>query len=152
MEYIGEHLKRKVYYVNYQKLVIDEMPYSDWICFAMSNEKPDDTKLTEFVQNVLKKDVLEFIGYGIYGEYLHNFFDNEMVLMSINGHYPEIDIVTTWNIDNLAEAFWECFGATCLPDRANYEDLKIICVDFDNLNYSTKLKDLINRFNENWLP
>jgi hypothetical protein len=62
MEYIGKHLKRKVYYVNYQELDINKIPYPDWICFAMANEKPDDTKLTEFVQIVLKKDVLEFMG------------------------------------------------------------------------------------------
>ncbi len=35
----------------------------------------------------------------------------------------------------LDNGFWECFGATALPDRADYDNLIIICTTLDNANY-----------------
>lgn len=73
--------------------------------------------------------------------------------MEVMENHPEIEIITTGNNeDDLANSFWGCYGATCLPPRTNCDDIKVICVSFDQNDYSLKLRNILKNFNRKWLP
>jgi|GEM_PF-503083 len=153
MKHLGQHMNRETFYLEIADDFKDKLPISNWICFAIANEKPDDKVLSEFIRTSIKNDLFEFKGFGLFGEYLHNAFDMEMVKMEIDEGHSEIEIMTTGSNDtDLANAFWENYGATCLPDRADYDNIKIVCVNFDKKDYSNRFSELIKRFNRKWLP
>src|SRR5690606_33144227 len=127
------HFERETFYVQFDELNIDQLPISNWVCFAIANEEPNKNQLSEFIRTCIKKDLFEFKGFGIYGDYLHTTFDLEMTKMEVDEGHPEIEIMTTGNNDtDLSNAFWECYFATCLPEKTDYDNVKIICVNFDN--------------------
>jgi hypothetical protein len=148
MQNIGKHWNRETFYIQFDELTEDKLPTSNWVCFAIANEPVNEKSFKQFVRICVEKDLFEFKGFGKFGEVLHLDFDLEMVEMEVNEEHSEIEIMTT----DLANALWECYGATCLPDKADYDNIKIVCVNFDKHNYSMKLTDLIKRFNRNWLP
>ena len=153
MKYLGKHWNRETYFLDLNDDYQEKLPNSNWVCFAIANTIPNDKILTEFIRYSISKDLFEFKGFGLFGEYLHTAFDMEMVKMEVDEKHPEIEIMTTGSNDtDISNAFWENYGATCLPDRADYDNVKIICICFDNIDYSDKLKSLINRFNRKWLP
>jgi hypothetical protein len=153
MKYLGKHMNRETFYLEIADDYKDKLPVSNWVCFAIANEKPDDKLLSQFIKASIKNDLYEFKGFGLFGEYLHNSFDMEMVKMEVDEGHSEIEIMTTGSNDtDLANAFWENYGATCLPDRADYDNVKIICVNFDRKDYSDRLSGLLKRFNRKWLP
>jgi len=68
-------------------------------------------------------------------------------------NHNEIDVMTTWHNDQtLADAFWQCFFATCLPDTTDYGNIKIICTDLDGINRVEELKNYLKEFELGWLP
>jgi hypothetical protein len=153
MKYIGKHMSRETYYINIKEDYRNKLPISNWVCFALANEMPDEIVLTDFIRNSIKNDIFEFKGFGLFGGYLHTAFDLEIVKMEVDEGCTEIEIKTTGSNDtDLAIAFWENYGATCLPDRADYENIKVICINFDENDFSKRLTQLLNRFNKKWLP
>lgn len=153
MQNIGKHWNRETFYVQFDELKIDELPNSNWVCFAIANEQPNEIVFKQFVRTCIEKDLFEFKAFGQFGETLHLDFDLEMVEMEVNEGHSEIEVMTTGNNGtDLANTFWECYGATCLPDRADYDKIKVVCVNFDKNNYLMKLTDILKRFNRNWLP
>jgi hypothetical protein len=153
MEYLGVHNDRKVYWWEYSEKNLDKLPDSNWICFVIEDGLPQSDLFEKFVRTSIHKGLLEFKAYGKLSSKLDDSFDETMVLMeTIEGHL-EIDITTTWhNKEGLASAFWQCFHATCLSETTDSNNLKIICVHFDNTNRKQELKNYIERFNEGWLP
>ncbi|GAB5551779.1 MAG: hypothetical protein Sapg2KO_13700 [Saprospiraceae bacterium] len=82
MEEIKTYQNRKVVWMDYNELLVGEMPKSDWICLATSSEsKPDADKFDRFTRDALKNGILEFKGHGKFGELLHDWFDETMVIM-----------------------------------------------------------------------
>jgi len=153
MQKIGKYHERETYYLELEEGYENHLPNGNWICFAIANEKPKSDELEKFIRNSIKNDLLEFKGQGKFGGYLHLSFDEEMVSMEVIENHPEIETMTTGNNeDDLANSFWECYGATCLPEKANYDKLKVICVSFDQNNYSMKLRNILKKFNRKWLP
>lgn len=125
----------------------------NWICFAISNSSFDKKKFEQFVRNSIRKGLLEFKTQGKFGENLHLTFDCIMVKMETDENYPPVDICTTGdNESDLANAFWECFYALALPDHADHERIKILCVNIDKKDYKSKLQSLIWKFDQGWLP
>ena len=146
-------MNRETFYLEIEDDFRDKLPVSNWVCFAIANEKPDEEVLSDFIRTSINNDLFEFKGFGLYGDYLHTAFDMEMVKMDVDEGHSEIEIMTTGSNDtDLANAFWENYGATCLPDRADYDNIKIICINFDNKDYSVRLSQLLKRFNRKWLP
>ena len=134
---------------NYQ----DKLPHGNWICLAIANEKPDEVILEKFIRTSIRKDLFEFKGQGKFGDFLHSSFDEIMVQMEVSENHSEIEIMTTGDDKtDLANGLWECYGASCLPDRADFENIKVICVTFDRTDYCEEIKEFILRFNSNWLP
>jgi hypothetical protein len=153
MRYLGKHCNRETYYLDINDDYKDKLPISNWVCFAIANSKPDDKTLSQFIRKSIEKDLFEFKGCGLFAEFIHDLFDEEIVAMEVLEDHPDIEIITTWSDDSrISNAFWECYGATCLPDRADYDNIKVVCLSFDNIDYSSKLESLIKRFNRNWLP
>jgi len=100
------------------------------------------------IRSIRKKTIanglLEFKGHGKFGELLHDSFDETMVIMETMEKHNEIEVMTTWhNNETLADVFWQCFFATCLPDNTNYENIKIVCSDLDGINRTNELQDYI---------
>ena len=154
MTEIGTYYDRKVFWTNYSELLNGNMPKSDWIClFTSSNRKPNYDEFDNFTRKSISNGLLEFKGHGIYGELLHDLFDETVSIMLAIENHPEIETMTTWhNDETFADVFWQCFFATCLPDETDYENLKIVCTDLDGINRKEELIEYLNRFENGWLP
>jgi len=153
MNFIGEHFGRKTYYLDINQNYDELLPTSNWVCFAISNDKPNEAQLERFIRKAIEKDLYDFKGQGKFGSYLHLSFDQTMVEMEVMEKHPDISIMTTGDDEtDLANGFWEAYGATCLPEQADYDNIKVICVSFDKIDYSMKLKNILKLFNRKWLP
>lgn len=143
MEYIGKYYERNVYYFDLVLEAVNTVDqFDNWICFAIASKPYPKEKAEAFIRNALLNGVLEFKAQGHYGEDLHILGDLTMVSLEVDEGYPVFDVMTTGDATtNLANAFWECFFATALPDRADYDHLKILCVSFDGTDYLTELKN-----------
>lgn len=152
MEVIGKYQSRQIFWLDYTKYA-DELPEKNWLCLAISNVSPNSSKFDKFVRTAISKDILEFKGHGKFGEKLHDMFDETMLVMETMEDYTEIDVMTTWhNNETLADVFWQCFFATCLPETADHDNIKIICTDLEGINRSDELKNYIKEFELGWLP
>jgi hypothetical protein len=157
MEYLGKHYNFETYYLSIDEEDINMvLPKKNWYCCAIANSDFDDqvnSRIHNFIRTSIDRDILSWHGLGKYGQKLHLTFDLIMTQMEIEYNHSEIDVTTVGeeNID-IADGFWNCYGASCLPERAEYETVKLICVSFDNHNYKEELKNLINKFNADWLP
>jgi len=152
MQNIGKYFDRQIYWLNYDKFS-DQLPDKDWVCLAVANQQPDLDKFDNFVRTAIAKDILEFKGHGKFGEKLHDLFDETMVVMETMEDHSEIGVMTTWhNDETLADTFWQCFFATCLPETADLDNIKVICTDLDGVNRTEELKSYIREFELGWLP
>src|SRR5215475_132025 len=120
MEYLGQHSGRKVYWWEFSEKTLEELPDTNWICFAISDKNPFQNEkincIRTFVKTCIDKNLLEFKAFGKYSSDLDDFFDIQVVLELEKGMGKDIFIMTTWHDkDSLADAFWQCFYATCLP-------------------------------------
>jgi len=154
MEKIGTYQNREVHWVNYPELLNYELPSSDWICMLTASRKePNANQFHQFFRKTIANNLLEFKGHGKYGELLHDLFDETMVIMETIENHSEITVMTTChNNETLADVFWQCFFATCLPESTDYENIKIVCSDLDGINRANEIMDYIKRFEEGWLP
>lgn len=152
MKYIGEYSNRQVFWVDYNKYS-DQLPDSNWICLAISNKPPDIADFDKFARTSIAKNILEFKGWGQFAEDIHDHFDGNIVIMETMENHAEIDVMTTWhNDETLADTFWQCFFATCLPDTLNVGDIKIICMDLDGIDRFEELQVYIKNFKLGWIP
>ncbi len=152
MKRIGSYKGIEVFYLDYSK-PYDLSGEKNWICFAISNLKYEKEKFQKFSQNAIDHNLLGFKTQGKYGDNLHIEFDLLMCELELFKNYPDIDICTTGNnYTDLANAFWECFLVTALPEHTDYNNLKIICVNIDECNYMEDLCLLLSKFNQNWIP
>lgn len=70
----------------------------------------------------------------------------------VENHEP-ISIMTTGHDDEtLADTFWQCFFATCLPATADLENVSIICTDLKRNDKSNALKKVLEQFQHGWIP
>jgi len=152
MNLIGKYFGRQVYWLDYENFA-NQIPDKNWICLAISNNQPDLDKFDEFVKHLISTNILEFKGYGQFGKELHDYFDENIVIMETMENHPEIDLMTTWhNDETLADTFWQCFFATCLPETADLENIKVICTDLDRVNRTEELQNYIKEFELGWIP
>lgn len=152
MESIGQYQSRQVFWLDYTKYT-HELPEKDWLCITMSDIDPNVIVFEKFVRTAIAKNILEFKGHGKFGKNLHDLFDEIMVEMEVMENHSEIGVMTTWhNNQTLAEAFWQCFFATCLPETADLDKIKIVCVDLDGINRTEELQSYLKRFELGWLP
>ena len=152
MQNIGKYFDRQIFWLDYYNYHY-QLPDNDWLCFAIANNQFDQNEFDKFVRTSISKNILEFKGHGQFGELLHDLFDRTMVIMATMENHNEIEVMTTWhNGETLADAFWQCFFATCLPDVAAYDNIKIICTDLDGINRIEELKSYIRKFELGWLP
>jgi len=154
MNKIKTYKDRKVVWVDYNELLDGKMPEGNWICLATSSQaKPDSDKFNRFTRDSIKNGILEFKGHGKFGELLHDWFDETMVIMETIENHSELNVITTWhNNESLANTFWQCFFATCLPETTDYDNLKLICTDLDGKNRREELANYLNLFEQAWLP
>lgn len=131
----------------------EQLPDKDWICLAIANSQPDTNIFDKFVRTSVFKNILEFKGYGKFGEKLHDLFDDIISIMEIMENHLEIDVMTTWHEnEELAYTFWQCFFATCLPEGTNLKNIKIVCIDLDGNNRAEELKSYLKEFESGRLP
>jgi hypothetical protein len=153
VEYLGEHRGRKVYWLEFSETKFDELPDKDWVCFGIEDGLPDYNLFDTFTRISIKKGILEFKAFGKKSTELDDWFDGVVVLLNVIENQPDAFVMTTWHDkESIANAFWQCFHATCLPDDTVNENVKIICFHFDNIDKRDELKKYIEGFNEGWLP
>jgi len=153
MRLIVAYFSRKVYWFDYDRFNLDQLPKDNWLCFATSDKKPNTNKFKQFVKCGIQNNILEFKGHGKYGEELHDLFDQVMIDLELSENLNYIDIATTChNDESYADAFWQCFFATTLPVRADLDDISIVCMDLNGKDRSVELKGIIDRFEKGWIP
>ncbi|MDD2983629.1 MAG: hypothetical protein PHQ74_09595 [Crocinitomicaceae bacterium] len=153
MKLIGNFQSRKVFWFDYNQFDLEELPPNDWISFTISDTEPDLEKFEKFANNSIDFGILEFKSQGNFGEKLHLLFDEILVDLEISDQIYFIDIPTTGdNSTTLIEAFWECFFATTLPNRTNFENLSIVCMDLSGTDRSADLTTLLEKFENGWFP
>lgn len=152
MQSIGKYSDREVYWLDYNNFA-NHLPDKDWVCLAISNIEPDIDTFDKFVRTSISKNILEFKGHGKFGEKLHDLFDETVVIMEVLEKHSEIGVMTTWhNDETLADAFWQCFFATCLPETSDLDAIKVVCVDLDGINRTEELQSYLKEFESGWLP
>jgi len=157
MDYLGMHLGIDTYYLDLTGEDYDKvLPISNWFGFAIANNDFDDSGdslISRFIRSSIAKGILGFHGQGLFGGKIHLTLDLLITQMEVDENHSEIDIETTGDNDtDLANGFWGCFGASGLPERADYDTVKLVCTSFDSINYKEELKSLLQRFNNGWLP
>ncbi|HMG14552.1 MAG TPA: hypothetical protein VK590_03830 [Saprospiraceae bacterium] len=152
MQNIGKYFYRQIYWLDYDNFS-NQLPGKDWVCLAVANQPPDIEKFEKFVRTAIANNILEFKGHGNYGAKLHDLFDETLIEMETMENYGEINVMTTWHTDEtLADTFWQCFFATCVPDTGDLDNIQIICTDLDGVNRTDELKSYIKEFELGWLP
>jgi hypothetical protein len=135
---------------------INVLPKNNWFGFVIANNDFDDSE-TSLIKNYIRYSInnglLAIHGQGLFGGKIHLILDLVITQMEVDENHSEIDVTTIGDNDtDLANGFWACYGASCLPDRADYDSVKLVCTSFDGINYKEELKLLLNRFNNGWLP
>ena len=153
MKPIGTYQTRQVFWFDYIKLQVDQLPTKNWLCLAISDIDPIDEKFERFVRHSIDKGILEFKGHGQFGEKLHDIFDEIVTQMEVVENHEPISVMTTWhNDETLADTFWQCFFATCLPETADLDNISIICTDIEGKDRKSELKEILERFEDGWIP
>jgi hypothetical protein len=157
MDYLGKHYGFDTYYLDLSREdYINVLPKSNWFGFAIANNDFDDSEsslINNYLRYSINNGLLAFHGQGLFGGKIHLTLDLIITQMEINENHSEIDITTIGDNDtDLANGFWACYGASCLPDSADYDTVKLVCTSFDDINCKDNLKSLLQRFNNGWLP
>ncbi|WP_426586371.1 DUF7684 family protein [Mucilaginibacter sp. R-33] len=90
------------------------IPGEKWVLVA-DIDKKDKTLLDDIACKAIDHDVCYACCTGSYGEFLHDYIDEIIVLRNVGvveGHLPIDDIITTWHNDGLADALWFAFYCT----------------------------------------
>ena len=152
MTKIGSLQGRTVYWIDYSKFDFSNLPKENWLCMARCDKKPDLKKFESFVSKSIDHQILEFKGFGAFGEYLHHYFDDAIIETHTNSD-KYLDIATTCHTDETyADTFWQCFFATTLTGCTDFDNITIVCTDLDGNNRSEELKEYLNKFREGWIP
>jgi len=153
MNPIGTYQTRQVFWFEYQQFQLEKLPTKDWVCLMTSDVRPDPVQFEKFVRHSIDNGILEFKAHGQFGENLHDSFDEIEVEMEVLEKHNPIDVMTTWHSnESLADTFWQCFFATCLPETADFDNISIVCADLTGTDRSKELKGFIERFENGWLP
>jgi hypothetical protein len=154
LTYLGHHKANEVYYYSFGLHELESLPRSHWVCLGIVNQNFDKNFFEEFILFSASNGLLEFKAQGNFGELMHDIFD-EVILEYEFQEEVETDIMTTWRNNgpnDLADSFWGSFYANVLPEGVQQNQLKIICIGFDGMDYSDTLKNLLDRINEGWIP
>lgn len=155
MYLIGQHKENQVYYFNLEKDELENLPKENWIAIGIANNSYNKSFFNDFLQPGVYSGLLEFKGQGIYGETLHNHFDERIIELEIIEGYPETDIMTTWyggEKNDLPNALWDCFNISFAPDNIDSTRTKVICISMDGENYRDTVLAILARLNEGWIP
>lgn len=153
MEFLGKYENRSVYWWNYSQESLDELKGSNWICFAIQDQLIGFDAFSDFAKTSIDSGVLEFKAFGPDSSELDDWFDEVIVDTNVFDKSIDETIVTTWH-DNeeLADAFWQCFHATCLPSKTDYENLRLVCFHFNGKDLKKELKEFILKFKSGFVP
>ncbi|WP_121357756.1 hypothetical protein [Flavisolibacter nicotianae] len=155
MELIGQHKTNFVYYFLPKEEPLENLPAENWVCLGIANQEFDKPLFNRFIKHSIYSGLLEFKGQGIYGEKLHDWFDDEVVNLEVIEEYPETDVMTTWysgEENDLANAVWSCFYAQILPEGTDATQTKVVCLPFDGADYRKELAIILDRLNNGWIP
>lgn len=153
MQLIGTFQGRKIFWFDFLNSKIDDLPPNDWVSFTISDTNMNFEKFEHFITKAINSGLLEFKSQGKFGEDLHLSFDAIMAEMESSEQMPFIDIPSTGdNESTLIECFWECFFATTLPYRTNFDELAIICMSLDGDDRSDELRGFLKQFEDDWKP
>lgn len=142
-----------MFWFDYDQFQLELLPTRDWLCLATSDINPNDERYEIFVRHSIDNGILEFKGHGSFGERLQDIFDEIMVDIEISKNIDIINIPTTSHDDEtLADVFWQCFFATTLPEKADLDNISIVCMDIQVNDRSEELKSILARFEKGWIP
>jgi hypothetical protein len=146
MELLGIYQTRLVYWFDYNKYQLEELPIKGWLCIAISDTKPNDQKFENFVRYSIVRGIFEFKGFGQLGEMLHDIFDEIMIAMEVIENHDPISVVTTWHDEETIEdTLRECLFTPCLHEKADMSNISIVVTDLNGNNRSTEIKGILER-------
>jgi hypothetical protein len=112
---------RKLYYQAYSPDMnwTKNIPSEKWV-LVVAIDKKDKTAFDDIACKVIDHDVYYACCTGSYGELLHDYIDEIIVLRKVGvveGHLPIEDIMTTWHNEGLGDAL--CYALHCSDDAGD---------------------------------
>lgn len=155
MEFLGKHKTNEVYYFVPGREPLEDLPKENWVCLGIANGEFDQSLFDKFIKHSAYSGLMEFKGVGVFGEKLHDGFDEQIVYLEVVEEYPVTEVMTSWYNEGesqFANAVWGCFHANVFPEGTDEAKTKLICVPFDGLDYKEQLATVLGRLNEGWIP
>jgi len=156
MEILGYIQNRQILYTNIlsDERWYEKLPDTNWVVFTIGDEKNVKSE-SELINHCLDKNVSYTCSAGQLAESTELEFDSRIVNRTIlaeeatgNVHNFEQSPCTTSH-KNFSEGFW--FAAVLASDPQKYLD-KVVCTDFTTRSVKNKLKELIEKINDGWVP
>ena len=152
---IGTGNNRKVFYQKYDSNTAwyNGLPTINWLCFAIvSNREPGE--LDEISIKLINYNTCYVCCADEQGELLHDYTDEEINIRNLGlgeAYLPPFDIteiMTTWH-SSIGEGLWFSIYAA-YNDPLEID--AVVCLDCTNDNLENQLLNLIERFNQGYLP
>ena len=147
---LGEINNREVLYVKHDLATnwFNDFPKSNWLLFAITDRCLPEI-FEEISRRAVDNDVVYVCSTGDQADTFHQKIDDMLVIRDVENEYlPSWQILTTYEND-LEEEFW--YATNCAFGESE-EIIKIICLDITTTNHADKLKDLIAKMKNGWLP
>lgn len=112
---------RKLYYQAYSPDMnwAKNIPGEKWV-LVVGIDKKDKATFEDIACKAIDHDVYYVCCTGSYGELLHDYIDEIIVLRKVGvleGHLPIEDIMTTWHNEGLGDALW--YALHCSTDAGD---------------------------------
>jgi hypothetical protein len=157
MELIGtiNATNREIFYLSTQiKNWELKLPQKNWLAFLINDDDNNKELLHQFVSNCKIKNVLHIKMYqtDIAQEKIEVDIEN-IIKHNVNLLSSYLEMLGVVKYQNLERGFWEITNVSKVDFLAKFSDgYKVVCLDCKNRSSKIELLDLINRFNDGWIP
>ena len=147
MEYLGEFLNQKAYWLEFRKFMDEDFPKAHWTCVIFANNFVSTDYFNHFMMTCIENNATSVIITGRYGyELLEKTYplERQTDLFETPLEVGKTEIV--FNQENFAESCYSSFTHNYNPLDPNWEN-QLIFTDIYYPNRVRSLKNLIKKFN-----
>ena len=157
MELIGtiNATNRETFYLSTQiKNWELKLPKKNWLAFLINDEDNTEALMHQFVSTCKTKNVLHIKMYQkeIAQKQIEIGIEN-IIKNNVDFLQPYLELLHVEKYENIDHGFWEITNVSEVDFTAKLTDgYIVVCLDCKNSSSKTELLDLINRFNDGWVP
>ena len=157
MEFIGtiNATNREIFYLSTQiKNWELKLPKKNWLAFLINNDDNTQAMMHQFVSICKIKNALNIKMYQkeITQDQIESEIEN-IIKNNVDFLQPYLELLNVPKYSNLENGFWEITNAAEVDFTAKLTDgYKVVCLDCKNSGSKTEILDLIDKFNDGWIP